>query len=180
MFASFIRKSTGSIASTNNCPAIIEQKFLLYSRFNRSASAVSLLSPTRTATIANRSSMLSTAADKSRQVLPLRQKCRNFSSPSEKPPNGASQTAGRKTGESSPNSAGTAKEETGFKEWLQWFLGPKPMPERYTFAWYREMTLICTVFAITGSSTLAVSKSAALTPVALSRQMNATVEEQAE
>lgn len=173
MFASFIRKSTGSIALTNNRPAIIEQKFLLYSRFNRSASAVSLLSPTRTAAIANRSSMLSTAAGKSRQVLPLRQKCRNFSSPSEKPPNGASQTAGRKTGE--------AKKETGFEKWLQWFLGPKPMPERYTFAWYREMTLICTVFAVTGSSTLAVSKSAALTPVALSRQMNnATVEEQAE
>ena len=34
------------------------------------------------------------------------------------------------------------------------FLGPKPMPERHTAAWYGEMLLICTVFAITGSSTM--------------------------
>lgn len=37
---------------------------------------------------------------------------------------------------------------------LQKFLAPKPMPPRNTPAWYREMTLICTVFAITGSSTM--------------------------
>jgi hypothetical protein len=37
---------------------------------------------------------------------------------------------------------------------LQRFLGPKPMPPRSTFAWYREMVLICTVFAITGTSTM--------------------------
>ena len=34
------------------------------------------------------------------------------------------------------------------------FLGPKPMPERYSFAWYKEVALICTVFGITGSSTM--------------------------
>lgn len=34
------------------------------------------------------------------------------------------------------------------------FIGPKLMPERWTFAWYGEMVLICTVFAITGSSTM--------------------------
>ena len=34
------------------------------------------------------------------------------------------------------------------------FLGPKPMPQRHTAAWYGEITLICTVFAITGSSTM--------------------------
>lgn len=34
------------------------------------------------------------------------------------------------------------------------FLGPKPMPERHTAAWYREVALICTVFGITGSSTM--------------------------
>jgi hypothetical protein len=28
------------------------------------------------------------------------------------------------------------------------------MPERNTAAWYREMLLICTVFGITGSSTM--------------------------
>ena len=37
---------------------------------------------------------------------------------------------------------------------LQRFLAPKPMPERNTAAWYREMLLICTVFGITGSSTM--------------------------
>ena len=37
---------------------------------------------------------------------------------------------------------------------LQRFLAPKPMPPRNTPAWYREMTLLCTVFAITGSSTM--------------------------
>lgn len=42
----------------------------------------------------------------------------------------------------------------GFRTHLRHFLGPKPMPERYTFAWYREVALICTVFAITGSSTM--------------------------
>lgn len=36
------------------------------------------------------------------------------------------------------------------------FLGPKPMPERYTALWYREILLICTVFGITGSSTMMV------------------------
>jgi hypothetical protein len=39
----------------------------------------------------------------------------------------------------------------------QRFLGPKPMPERHTAAWYREMLLICTVFGITGSTTMLVS-----------------------
>ena len=41
----------------------------------------------------------------------------------------------------------------------QKFLGPKPMPERQTAAWYREMLLICTVFGITGSSTMMVRSS---------------------
>jgi hypothetical protein len=40
------------------------------------------------------------------------------------------------------------------KKWMVDFLGPKKMPERHTFAWYREICLICTVFAITGSSTM--------------------------
>ena len=34
------------------------------------------------------------------------------------------------------------------------FLAPKEMPARWTTAWYQEMALICTVFAITGSSTM--------------------------
>ena len=38
----------------------------------------------------------------------------------------------------------------------QKFLAPKPMPERYSASWYGEITLICTVFAITGSTTMYV------------------------
>lgn len=41
-----------------------------------------------------------------------------------------------------------------FSKFWKSYLGPKPMPERWTAAWYREMVLICTVFAITGSSTM--------------------------
>lgn len=44
------------------------------------------------------------------------------------------------------------------KSWLARFFGPKPMPQRGTLEWYREMVLICTVFGITGSSTMMVSK----------------------
>lgn len=38
--------------------------------------------------------------------------------------------------------------------WLQNFFSLKEMPAKYTFQWYREMVLICTVFAVTGSSTM--------------------------
>jgi hypothetical protein len=38
----------------------------------------------------------------------------------------------------------------------QKFLAPKPMPERHSASWYREIVLICTVFAITGSTTMLV------------------------
>ena len=34
------------------------------------------------------------------------------------------------------------------------FIGPKEMPPRWTPRWYGEVSLICTVFAITGSSTM--------------------------
>jgi len=40
------------------------------------------------------------------------------------------------------------------KTFIQNFLGPKDMPPRNTFQWYREMILLSTVFAITGSSTM--------------------------
>jgi len=170
MFASFTKRAIGSVALANKLPAVIERKFLLIRRFNRSAPSLS----TRAVAIAYRPSMLSTAVGKCRQVLPSRKKCRNFSSPTEKPSNGVSQTTDRMAGESS-KSAGTAKEDGGLKGWLQWFLGPKPMPERHTFAWYREVTLICTVFAITGSSTMVVSISAAVTQNALPRRMPASV-----
>jgi len=43
---------------------------------------------------------------------------------------------------------------------LQRFLAPKVMPERNTPRWYLEMALICTVFAITGSSTMVLVRPA--------------------
>ena len=49
----------------------------------------------------------------------------------------------------STNSTNNQKEN-----FLQKFLAPKVMPPRNTPAWYREMALLCTVFAITGSSTM--------------------------
>jgi hypothetical protein len=51
------------------------------------------------------------------------------------------------------NSSST-KKDVSQTTFLEQFLSPRPMPPRNTLAWYREMTLICTVFAITGSSTM--------------------------
>ena len=37
---------------------------------------------------------------------------------------------------------------------IEWWLSAKEIPPRYTPKWYIEMLLICTVFGITGSSTM--------------------------
>eukprot|EP00545_Synedropsis_sp_CCMP1620_P009863 CAMPEP_0119015472 /NCGR_PEP_ID=MMETSP1176-20130426/11096_1 /TAXON_ID=265551 /ORGANISM="Synedropsis recta cf, Strain CCMP1620" /LENGTH=190 /DNA_ID=CAMNT_0006968767 /DNA_START=114 /DNA_END=689 /DNA_ORIENTATION=- len=44
--------------------------------------------------------------------------------------------------------------ETAKQTMLQRWMGPKEMPTKGSFQWYREMVLLCTVFAITGSSTM--------------------------
>ncbi|CAB9514669.1 expressed unknown protein [Seminavis robusta] len=54
----------------------------------------------------------------------------------------------------STSNSGSSSRVVQEKSFLQRFLAPKEMPERGTFAWYREMVLICTVFAITGTSTM--------------------------
>ena len=46
------------------------------------------------------------------------------------------------------------------QSFIQRFLGPKVMPERNSFQWYREMVLLCTVFAITGTSTMVLVRPA--------------------
>ena len=56
--------------------------------------------------------------------------------------------------ESSASASAANTSASSNKTWLQRFLEPKEMPPRGTFAWYREMVLICTVFAVTGSSTM--------------------------
>jgi hypothetical protein len=43
---------------------------------------------------------------------------------------------------------------------LQRFIGPKPMPPQNTFQWYVEMTLLCTVFAISGTTTMVLVRPA--------------------
>jgi len=58
--------------------------------------------------------------------------------------------------------SGTTQQQQQQQTWLQKFLAPKPMPERNTAAWYREILLICTVFGITGSSTMLVRDCTAL------------------
>ena len=54
------------------------------------------------------------------------------------------------------NNGNVNPENTGSLTMWQKFLAPKPMPERYSASWYREIVLICTVFAITGSTTMIV------------------------
>jgi hypothetical protein len=39
------------------------------------------------------------------------------------------------------------------KFWVRW-TAPREMPPRYTVRWYGEVALICTVFGITGTSTM--------------------------
>jgi hypothetical protein len=63
-------------------------------------------------------------------------------------------TTRRVFSESGPKDGSKVVEQAKQQTWLQRFLGPKEMPERNTPRWYREMVLLCTVFAITGSSTM--------------------------
>jgi len=49
---------------------------------------------------------------------------------------------------------GSSSSKTDNSTFLQRWLGPKEIPPRGTLKWYGEMTLICTVFAITGTSTM--------------------------
>lgn len=43
--------------------------------------------------------------------------------------------------------------------WEKW-TAPRPMPPRNTFEWYLEMALVCSIFAITGTSTMVVVRPA--------------------
>jgi hypothetical protein len=54
----------------------------------------------------------------------------------------------------------TKAEQVVEQTFSQRFLGPKVMPERGTAQWYREMVLLCTVFAITGTSTMVLVRPA--------------------
>ena len=56
--------------------------------------------------------------------------------------------------ESSPNNSTSSSSSSTRTAFLQRFLAPKAMPPRNTPRWYAEMALICTVFGITGTSTM--------------------------
>lgn len=58
------------------------------------------------------------------------------------------------TKQSLDNEAGNGSHSSGLLQMWNRFIGPKTMPPRWTPGWYSEMVLICTVFAITGSSTM--------------------------
>mmetsp|Transcript_28088 Transcript_28088/g.81194 ORF Transcript_28088/g.81194 Transcript_28088/m.81194 type:complete len:212 (-) Transcript_28088:150-785(-) len=57
-------------------------------------------------------------------------------------------------------SAGGAKPQPTNQSFLQRWMAPKEMPPRWTLRWYGEMVLICTVFAITGTSTMVLVRPA--------------------
>lgn len=60
----------------------------------------------------------------------------------------------------SSNKGASSPSNSNQKTFLQRWMGPKEMPQRGTNRWYGEMVLICTVFAITGSSTMVLVRPA--------------------
>eukprot|EP00537_Pseudo-nitzschia_pungens_P013301 CAMPEP_0172395302 /NCGR_PEP_ID=MMETSP1061-20121228/18794_1 /TAXON_ID=37318 /ORGANISM="Pseudo-nitzschia pungens, Strain cf. pungens" /LENGTH=173 /DNA_ID=CAMNT_0013126829 /DNA_START=261 /DNA_END=779 /DNA_ORIENTATION=+ len=62
------------------------------------------------------------------------------------------------TGKTQPSSSSSSSSSSS--DFWKSFLAPKPMPDRWSAAWYREMVLICTVFAITGTSTMVLVRPA--------------------
>ncbi|KAG7364515.1 hypothetical protein IV203_037788 [Nitzschia inconspicua] len=54
----------------------------------------------------------------------------------------------------------TSDSTSSLSSFWKWYLGPREMPPRWTLPWYREIVLICTVFAITGSSTMVLVRPA--------------------
>jgi len=52
-----------------------------------------------------------------------------------------------------PNNNAMNEIKSNASFWQKW-TSAKEMPERGTMQWYKEMVLICTVFGITGSSTM--------------------------
>ncbi len=63
-----------------------------------------------------------------------------------------------KLGETSANTSVVSKESQ--KTFLQRWMAHKEIPPRGTLKWYGEMTLLCTVFAITGTSTMVLVRPA--------------------
>lgn len=50
----------------------------------------------------------------------------------------------------------TSKGDKASGSVLQRWMAPREMPPRGTLKWYAEMVLICTVFAVTGTSTMVI------------------------
>jgi len=67
---------------------------------------------------------------------------------------GAGSNKGPSLTKSSQQSKTASKASPPKTTFLEGFLATKPMPPKNTPKWYAEMALICTVFGITGSSTM--------------------------
>ena len=87
-------------------------------------------------------------------------KQRFFSSSKDIPKSTSKNTTKAAVESSSSSPKETAESTSRLSSFFQWYMGPQPMPERWTLPWYREMVLICTVFAITGSSTMVLVRPA--------------------
>jgi hypothetical protein len=85
--------------------------------------------------------------------LNLRYK-RSFSSSPPPPPKDSAEKVVHTIRKEAADSSTATTAETGSQTWFQKFLSPKEIPPRNTSKWYLEMLLICTVFGITGSSTM--------------------------
>ena len=69
-------------------------------------------------------------------------------------------TSGKKTTSSPKEQSTNTNTDKNPTTFLQRWLGPKEIPPRGTLKWYGEMTLLCTVFAITGTSTMVLVRPA--------------------
>ena len=74
-----------------------------------------------------------------------------------KTPRLSNRSVGRRPLSMDAKKSDVSKAKAPEKTMWERFLAPKPMPERYTTAWYGEILLICTVFGITGTTTMMVS-----------------------
>lgn len=73
---------------------------------------------------------------------------------------GRSRTLLQRTRYFSTSGNGGAKPPSTNQSFLQKWMAPKEMPPRWTLRWYGEMALLCTVFAITGTSTMVLVRPA--------------------
>mmetsp|Transcript_23046 Transcript_23046/g.41590 ORF Transcript_23046/g.41590 Transcript_23046/m.41590 type:complete len:243 (-) Transcript_23046:215-943(-) len=83
-------------------------------------------------------------------------RCRNMTTSSSKPKGGEGIKATSKNGAAAESSSSSGSSMSFLQRWM----APKEIPPRWTPKWYGEMALLCTVFAITGTSTMVLVRPA--------------------